>query len=244
MPNETKSRGILYVAFGEEFDKLTAASARYSRQFTNLPIHVLTNIRTYDPVWKQVPNVTFRRLPLQTPQNRRAKVSLVDFTPFEETLFMDSDAVVQRRGIELLFGCLETFEIACQFFGTIQSKADPEYETAFVEKTYDRLAVELKEEYPIQLYAEAALLFRKTEEACDVFALWRKYWELMGSGRDMPAFCFAVKHFRKRVRVFEANDVQFCTNKENENFFIQHKGFSGFERKFGLPAYKDWNPKL
>ncbi len=237
------NRGILLLAFGEEFDKLTAAAACYSRRFTNLPICVITNLEECNSKWQRVSNVCFKYIQLPSNRNRSIKVSLIDYTPYDETLFMDSDAVIQKHGVETLFDYLKDFDIACQFFGVIQHFDDKNFEKAFVIRTYDKLAKLLYEPYPIELFAEAALLFRKTETSKRFFDLWKRYWQMMGCGRDMPGFCFAVKHMKSKVRIFR-DDICFSTNKEDETFFIQHKGFDGFERKFGLPNYGDWNPKL
>lgn len=241
------NRGVLYLAFGKEFDKLTAASAKYSRQFTNLPICVLTNLKEQDRniIWKEIPNVFFKYSEQASKNNRAIKVSLLSHTPFDETLFMDSDALIQNPGIEKLFDCLEDYDMACQFYGILQNRDDSTImEKSFILKTYDKLLRLLREEYPIELFAEAALLFRKTDGAKSIFDKWQIYWKLMGSGRDMPAFCFAVKHSKGRVNIFGSNGIKFCKNAEDENAFIQHKGFAGFEKKFGLPAYKDWSPRL
>lgn len=238
------SRGILYLAFGPEFDKLTAASARYSRKFTDLPMCVLSNIDERSHMWKEVDGVSFQFVSLPTNQNRQVKVSLIQHTPFDETLFMDSDAVIQRPGVGLMFQHLHKHDLLCQRFGTIEHPRDPAYEADFIAKTYDKLASILGEQYPIELFGEAALLFRKTDAAREFFDLWERYWVQMGSGRDMPAFCFAVKHAKCRTKVFGPDGVRFCKNAEDPFAFIQHKGFPGFEKKFGLPEYKDWNPNL
>jgi len=248
--------GILYLAFGEEFDKLTAASARYSRKFTDLPICVLTNLKETNQVWKSVQNVCFKFVDLPSEKNRRVKVSLLDYSPYDETIFMDSDAVVQKVGIESLFDLLEDFDLVCQYYGrvyydsslnnwAVETQGRKSHLTSnFCKKTYDKLAKILGEKYPIELFGEAAVIFKKSSFSEKFFALWRKYWQIMGEGRDMPAFCFAVKHFGSKVKALRDEEVKFCTNVENEGFFIQHKGFRGFEDKFGLPRYKDWNPKL
>lgn len=240
---KNKNRGILYLAFGKEFDKLTAATAGYSRKFTNLPICVLSNLRERSSTWDSVSDVCFKFISSPSGENRKIKVSLINYTPYDETLFMDSDAVIQNHGIESLFTYLKDFDIVCQFFATLYQN-DKNFEQVFIEKTYGKLAILLQETYPIELFGEAALLFSKTKSCEKFFSLWEKYWELMGSGRDMPAFSFAVRHLRNSVKAFKNNEVQFCTNVENENFFIQHKGFGDFEKKFGLPIYIDWNPKL
>lgn len=236
-------RGILYLAFGKEFDKLTAWSACYSRQFTKLPIRVLTNLLDRSLKWKDVSNATFQLLNIPSNQNRSVKVSLIEHSPFEETLFMDSDAVIQKHGIESLFDNLKLFDLCCQYFSTICSEYDRNFERDFVKKTYHKLMLLLKESYPIDLFGEAALLFNKSDFSRAFFGVWKRYWKMMGSARDMPAFSFAVKHLIRSIKVFRG-DVKFCTNAENEDFFIQHKGFNGFEKKFGLPSYIDWSPKL
>jgi len=238
---ENKSRGILYLALGEEFDKLTAATAAYSRKYTDFPICVITNLKTPCPTWSKVSDVSFTFIDMPTEQNRKVKVSLVDYTPFDYTLFLDSDAVIQQLGIETWFRFLDHCEIGCQFFATLHQN-DRNFEQSFVKQTYDKLARVLGESYPINLMGEAAFLFRRTDRARKFFKLWTSYWVKMGCGRDMPAFTFAVKHLAEMVMIFGSHS--FCTNSENESFFIQHKGFGAFEKKFGLPEYKDWDPKL
>ena len=236
------NKGIIYLAFGEEFDKLTASTANYSRQFTELPICVLTNLEKRSPFWKSVSDVSFIYMPLLSNKNRGIKVSLMEYSPYDETLFMDADSVIQKSGIESLFEYLEDLDLACQWYGQLTCE-DVAVQKMFMKSTYDKLLDLLGENYPIELFSEAALLFKKTIMSQKFFALWKEYWELMGCGRDMPAFCFAVKHTMANIKIFR-EDVQFCTNKEKESYFIQHKGFEGFEKKFNLPNYIDWSPRL
>jgi len=241
MPNKiTKTRGIIYVAFGEEFDKLTAATAGYSRKFTDLPMCVLTNLKRRSSAWSKVSGVSFKLIALPAKENRRIKVSLIKYTPFDETLFMDSDAVIQKPGIESLFKHLKNFDIACQYFDIL---TDAACKSKLAKKTYGKLAKLLNEEFPIDLFGEAALLFKQSKNSYQFFDLWYKYWEMVGCGRDMPGFCFAVKHLYNYVKVFKEN-IKFCINKEDKNYYIQHQGFNGFKQKFNLPNYKDWNPKF
>jgi len=231
--NRKKSRGILYLAFGEEFDKLTAETACYSRQYTDLPMHVLTNLKERSPKWEELSNVNFKYIKLPTKENRRIKVSLLQYTPYDETLFIDSDAVIQKRGIEVLFSYLEDFDMVCQFHASFKSV------NHFIRRKYGRLITALGEKYPLIVYFNGAFFFRKSSE--EFFSLWKRYWELSGCGRDMPGFTFVVKHLRNKVKVFKK--TKFFTNfLEDEDYFIQHKGFKNFEEKFGLSRYVDWEP--
>jgi len=234
------SQGIIYLVFGKEYDKLAAATARYSRKYTKLPMCVFTNLEVRNSAWSEVSDVQFTYFGMPDEENRRIKVSLIKYTPFEESLFMDSDAVIQKFGFECLFDYLNDFDIACQYFSVLK---ESERKKPFIKKTYAKLAGLLNEKFPIELFGEAALLFKKSDKGFQFFNLWYKYWEMMGCGRDMPAFSFAVKHLSNLVKVFKG-EIKFCTNVLNKNYFIQHKGFKGFEKKFGLPNYVDWNPKL
>jgi len=236
------SKGIVYLVFGEEFDKLAAATANHSRRFTELPICVLTNLKKRNSSWKSVSDVSFKYLPLPSNRNREIKVSLIEYSPYDETLFMDADSVIQKFNVDSLFEYLGDSDLACQWYGQLTYE-DVAVQKMFMKSTYDKLVDLLDESYPIELFSEAALLFRKTITSQKFFDLWKEYWTLMGCGRDMPAFCFAVKHTTANVKIFR-RDVQFCTNKEKESYFIQHKGFEDFEKKFNLPNYVDWSPRL
>lgn len=263
-----KTRGIVYLAFGKEYDKLTTATAEYSRRFTKLPMCVLTNLKEQNTYWKNVSDVCFKYISLPSEKNRRIKVSLLDYTPYDETLFIDSDAVIQNYNIESLFDYLKNFDVACQYCGTTVKK---DSNLTFYKKTYGKLAKLLKESYPIEILSTVALLFRKTETSQKFFALWKEYWKLMGCSRDMPAFTFAVKHTKTGIKIFrtlsivmdnlgphsnkwnrenmklqdiEGPEVPFLTDVENNISFIQHEGFKNFQKKFGLPSYTDWSPKL
>ena len=235
-----KNCGIIYLAFGKEFDKLTAATARYSRRYTKLPMCVLTNLEVRNPVWSEVSDAKFIHLGMLSEENRKIKVSLIKYTPFDKSLFIDSDAVIQKSGIECLFDYLKDFDIACQYHKILQEN---DRKKGFIQNHYVKLADLLNEKFPIDLFGEAALLFKKSDTGFRFFDLWYKYWEMAGCGRDMPAFSFATKHLNNYVKVFKKG-VKFCTNKLNEEYFIQHKGFRGFEKKFGLPQYIDWNPAV
>ena len=231
---DSKSKGILYLAFGEEFDKLTAETACYSRRFTDLPMCVLTNLKERSPKWEELSNVHFRYIELPANKNRGIKVSLTHYTPYDETLFIDSDAVIQKRGIEIYFSYLKDFDVVCQYHASFNEGV------AFVRSKYGRLIALLDEKYPVIVYFNGAFFFRKSSE--EFFSLWKRYWKLSGEGRDMPGFIFAVKHLMNKVKIFRKE--KFFTNfLEDESYCIQHKGFKNFEEKFGISKYIDWEPK-
>ena len=75
---ECNDQGILTVAFGEKYDKLAAATMRYSRRFTQLPICILTNIKPEDrnKLWETVDNVKFETFPWSQDHNRSIKTQM------------------------------------------------------------------------------------------------------------------------------------------------------------------------
>ena len=89
------ARGIAYVSFGKGYDQQCAGSARSVRKYVDYPITVITNLTESAPMWKEVSNVTFIRLP-DWPDyiNREAKTLLYKYVDYDLTLYMDSDTVV------------------------------------------------------------------------------------------------------------------------------------------------------
>jgi len=51
--------GILIVAYGQDYDRCAAGACAYTRLYTDLPIHVITNLRSRCDKWKEVPGVAF-----------------------------------------------------------------------------------------------------------------------------------------------------------------------------------------
>jgi len=233
------NRCIAFVVFGEEYDKLAAATARYSRKFTDLPFYVLTNMKVRDTVWESVSNVAFRYFPLSYKDNRKIRVSMIKFIPFDEVLYMDADSVIQKPGIENIFNLLKNSDIVCQFYHIFKPKSDLQ------RKTYGKLAKLLGEKFPIERVFAGTFLFKKSDVSFRFFDMWREYYELNDCGRDMPAFCFTVKHFRSSVEVCgRDNKIKLMALKENNNYYIQHNDFPEWNEKFGIPDYNMWSPPL
>ena len=101
------NKGILYVAFGSDYLLLTLAVIKYSRQYTSLPICVLTNIKERGEEWNKIENVSFVNFDLEQVDNRVVKTQMIDHTPFDKTLYLDCDSVIQNYGIENVFDLLD-----------------------------------------------------------------------------------------------------------------------------------------
>src|SRR6056297_3084961 len=100
-----KNNGLLYVVFGEKCDCLASHCIAYSRQYTDLPIQVLTNIKKdkRHRKWDDINNIHFTYFDLPDSENRQIKTTSYEYTKFDKTLYLDADSIIQKHGVEKLF---------------------------------------------------------------------------------------------------------------------------------------------
>lgn len=180
------SRGIVYIAFGEDYDTLASETIAYSRQFITCDITVITNLKDRNAKWANVDNVNFIYLDMPTNENRRVKIELYKHTPYDETLYVDVDAVACRDGIEKAFDTLSDNDIVFQHHSLWR-----EHRKYY--RIYRDTAHDLGATLPLRVCLGGFWLFRKTEQTIKFFDTWLSFWERMGSGRDMPALACAIQ---------------------------------------------------
>lgn len=242
-----ETQGLLYHVFGTEYDKVAAASIRYSRQFTTLPICVLTNLLPEERCksWlTEKDGVFFIYLPLTVDDNRDVKTSLVDYTPFDQTVYIDSDAVIQKTGIDTLFDLLSNSDLVLQKNTVMNS-----WEKNFYQVHYKPLMKTVNVYPPMTIYQGGFFAFRKSDNACKFFNAWNELWKLGGCGRDMCAMCIAaIKCGVPLTEITEKDNGYFTPggpiNHGNPNAIVQHrwKKGRGFFQQFGIPSYKAYKP--
>jgi phenylacetate-CoA ligase len=197
-------RGIVYVAFGKEYDKVAAHTACYSRQFTDLPFYVLTNLKERSEKWNQVRNVEFRYIDEPDSSNRAVRTSVVNFSPFEQTLVMDCDAVVRRPGIERIFDYLERSDLVF-----VELMKFPKVLDSFFEKFYKPF-IDAFSISPESLVCGAVFAFKKTDFSESFFRRWNALWTWAGKTRDMPPLMGVLE----TLTTEEKNKVQVLSNDE------------------------------
>lgn len=216
----TLSTGILYVAFGAEYDKLAAKAVSYSRQFTRQPICVLTNIRQEHRSKEWPDDVTFKYFDLPQGENRSIKTSMVYYTPFDKTLYLDCDTIITRSGLGLLMRKASLIErgklalCACKY----RTKRDTRV-------IYDEHLKITGAHYPIMDFYGAIIGFTRSET--EFFNTWHNYWKMTGSGREMPALACAVQNTQQPVNLFPSSTFAY---QPDDHALIQHE-------------YKDWLQK-
>lgn len=140
------SKGILYVATGEEYIEEAVSSAEITRKNTDLPISLVADREDDSEVWDEViidenPQKGY----IDKPRNMLK-------TPYEQTLFLDADAYI-IEDVPEIFGLLETYELAAAI--------DPnEFCLRLADET-DEVTERLPESFPE--YNTGVIAYRKEE---------------------------------------------------------------------------------
>jgi len=225
--------GILTVAFGRQFDRLAAEALRYSRKFTALPFHVLSNIDERSIVWKEISNVTFEYFNLDQVENRKAKLTMNEHTPFENTLYMDCDSVIQKNGVEEFVNFFGVHSlILCH--KTMYQKNKPVY------NIYADTMIHNNIKLPLPVYFGALIAFKKTPETSRFFKGWYQIWQQSGSGREMPSLCVNVKKNNIQRSLFPSR--WFSGMNKVSRAVIQHDYGCSFCQKFNITKWIDYKP--
>lgn len=229
------SRGILIIAFGKAYDQLAAHTIRHSRQFTDLPICVFSNILKRSSIWKEIGGVEFLDFPVSQDENRGVKTQMVQSTPFDETLYLDCDSVIQKPGIEKVFEYEEDLVLNSYLHWNVGDK---------IIRLYRRVMKTNNVTLPLTVYNGAFIRFLKNEKVESFFHRWHRFWVKTGAGREMPPLNCAIK--KSDISVAKAAPYFFEPDKWNKNCIVQHNynsnaGKNWFEA-FNLPVIKQNKP--
>lgn len=231
----TKTRGIVFIAFGQEYDRLAAHTIAFSRDYTTLPITVLTNLDNRDAKWAALKGVNFIRINETTDNNRRVKIDLHKYTPYEETLYMDVDAIIIRPGIERIFDYLNDKDIVFQHHATWDQGEK-------YARIYRDTMVQFGLQLPLHVYLGGFWAFRKSPATIAFFEQWMKNWIATGCGRDMPSLACTVKQTgipcssitRDRERLFSFGMNYDCA--------AIHRVAGADLKRYGIPEHKQNKP--
>lgn len=221
-------KGIVYIAFGTEYDRLAAHTIAFSKKFLSLPVSVMTNMRDRHKKWEDIPDIDFIFLDLPTDDNREIKTRLYKYTPYEQTIYLDCDCVVIKPGLEKILERLQEKETVFQHYGKWREQ----------QKYYSRAAKILNTFPPTPVFLGGFWAFRKTPAVEKFFDTWHDYWIATGRGRDMPGLACAIKNTaishstlsKIRDRVFSYGIA--------DNFIVIHRvGLDDLFHEYGIPKY-------
>jgi len=224
--------GIIFVVFGAQFELMAIKTIAYSRRFTNLPFHILTDLKEILPGWKDIPNITFQVFdPIH---NRQIKTTMIDHSPFDRTLYIDCDAIIAKPDVEGIIKLLDDHDILLVQYGTYTQNMPMmnDYKITFRKNVI---------KYPINIYYGAFIGFNKTEKSKLFFNEWNKAWITAGTPREMPALaCAAQNTTDLKIKIIQCKHSQHSPNETeslfawhtNTNAIIQHEYSSGWWKKY------------
>lgn len=179
--------GVLYLAFGAEYVRVCAGSARSLRSHCALPIHVVTNVQSADDEdWPTGTELTYCKLPDK--ENRMVRTHADEYTPFDRTLMLDADIFVQQPDFLGPFGLLGDFDLvamANQPLGKYAANAQGS-------EWWCPIQDEFGPGEHLTLFG-GAMWFARNDRVSGFFGAWHDHWDAAGRGRDMPALMRAVR---------------------------------------------------
>jgi len=167
--------GVLYVAFGDKFIDQAISSAQSVKLHTNVSVTLFCD--------RRVDNAIFDYIERINPDHKRAKVDFLGLSPYEKTLYLDSDTLV-LRDIYDIFVFLDRFDLV----GTHDySRKKAEWAKAICE--YNQIP------YAFPEINGGVLGFKRNSLGSEFLDLWRKkFWKYRNHtrGMDQPALRMAA----------------------------------------------------
>ncbi len=214
-------QGIVVIAFGKEYDKLAAYTVGYSQRFTDLPFCIMTNVRERHPKWGDEENVQFKYFDLKDNQNRMLKTTLVEHTPFDTTMYMDCDSLIQKIGISDVFN-MEKDMVFNEYCSWSPSEKIPRlYADMFKKHDISRR---------VTIFSGVCFFFKQNDNVKAFFELWNRLWIEEGKGREMH--CLAVAAIESGINCATFPGL-FSPDMYNTSI-VQHKN-QGWNDRYGIP---------
>src|SRR5690349_17051347 len=164
------SQGVLFIATGEKYIRSAIQSAISIRKYCpDLPIHLFANWKELGFHFEPDPYPFYSVEEVKNP-HRRSKVDYMQHTPFDYTLFLDTDTAF-NADIRDMFRLLERFDIAATH-------------------AHRRKAPVRVQPWRIQIppafpqYNAGVLLFRKTEAVMQLMKDWSQAFREAGFPQD------------------------------------------------------------
>jgi hypothetical protein len=175
-------KGVVYIAFGERYVAEAAHSARSLKTFNpEIPVTLFTDTEAAHACFDEVRTIS--------PAHRRAKVDIIYGSPYEYTLYLDSDTEILMP-IDDIFEVLERFDIAAAH----DHKRKGHRVSAAI-KEYAEIP------YAFSEINCGVLAFRKNPRTEELFETWRQVFyenQAASGGLDQPSFRVAL--WRSQVR--------------------------------------------
>jgi len=166
-----ETQGILYIAAGEKYIRAATHSAEsVLRHCPGLPIHLFADWQNYDCFRFDQAPYPFTSVDKIIHPHHRSKVDFLPRTPFDRTLYLDTDALLSAD-IWGVFKILDRFDIALT---QAHRRNDPH--------RLNTWRIDLPQAFP--QYNGGVILYRKTPKVIQFLEDWRDYFKEAGFQQD------------------------------------------------------------
>lgn len=187
------SRGVIYIATGEDFVRESVSSAEQLKNV--MPDIDVTLIADYNPQSQYIDDVQIIPDPNYDFSD---KISNLSNTPYENTLYLDSDIYLHKPIYEV-FDVLDRFDMALSLDAHQQPAIpDPNYGAPDIYGEFD----------PVPEFNTGLIAYRDSEAVEDCLAVWQKSYDSENHWAGQPSY----------IPGFHESDVRVCPLPRRYNF--------------------------
>lgn len=225
--NTVSEKGYLYIAFGESFTREALMSIKSLKRFNSEPVALFTDSDQTEEI-KSLVDI-YAKI---NPSHIRAKVDFIDKSPFQKTVYLDSDTLIVRN-ISDMFDVLDRFDVALT------------NDYARKRLKYTRLIPEYAEiPYSFSEVNGGILAFNNSLETKTFFAMWREYfykYYKQTNGWDQVSLRISLWRSNTKIHHFPFEyNIRSKGNRKKQDDFKHEYGESHMEpRIYHLHYSKD-----
>jgi hypothetical protein len=167
------TQGVMYIASGKKYVQAAVRAAQTVQMHSpGLGIHLYTDGQNYDDFKFSDSPFPFTTVGRIDDGHRRSKVDYMSSTPFDRTLYLDTDTSL-NADISDMFRVLERFDIALCHALRRNTR-----------NVLDPWRVEIPEAFP--QFNSGVILYRKTPAVLQLLEDWGRFYKESGHRHDQP----------------------------------------------------------
>ena len=240
-----KNRGIMLIAFGFDYEKISIHCVKSIRQFTDMPIILHTNIPDYvrTKEWCDISNIEFIFHDMNDDENRIIKTQLSKYSKFEQTLYIDVDSSVVSNEFLYPFEDLEFYDILSPEWKTYHiNDLRNLSETSNKFKKFLQISEKLNIEKETFI-AGGVCFFNKNERVDKFFEDFHRFWKETDRKEDMPGLNGAMMLNKSIVKILSNKQFNNYNSEmivSHHNSLIEYSHLTNFTRKRYNPKSDKW----
>lgn len=225
-------RGVVYIVTGSRkyYFELKKSIDSLLKQGYSGPIRIVAERASYISSYNSYDQVEIYEVPKKEETSfslsRRLKTQLYDYSPFAETLFLDTDTVILKP-IDSVWEYLNSsnFILSTDILETLADVFWTEViggNYLFEDAVYTRAICPLDS----KLFNAGVILFRRCAETKNLFEIWTKEWSRFRH-RDQLALVRAIFHSRINVKALPSIYNAYTLDSQNASEVVVYHYWQG-----------------